>query len=69
MNLYNFFILFFVGFLFGLIARLLYAQMSGRLGTKNLRKDKKVRYISPKLEEPLEPDSNQQEPYRKRKAS
>ncbi len=68
MSLSSFFILFFIGFLIGFMSRLFYAKMTGKLGVKSIRTIKKVIYISPKFDEPLEPNTEPQETYQERKA-
>lgn len=68
MSLSSFFILFFIGFLIGFMSRLFYTRMTGKPGVENIRTVKKVIYISPKFDEPLEPDTKPQEIRREREA-
>ncbi|HZD60624.1 MAG TPA: hypothetical protein VE439_09270 [Anaerolineae bacterium] len=64
-------ILFAIGFLFGLLSRVLYSMMTGNLRqpVKHLKPVKKVKYISPKSNENIKRASKGQEAHSDRKAA
>jgi len=74
MELSTFLTLFLIGFVLGLLSRIIYGMMTGRLQIKqnkqSIKPIDKVRYISPKLNKYTKPKpaNKQQEPQEDKKA-
>ncbi len=70
MDVFDFTLLFIIGFIFGFFGRLIYARLTGRLGPEALHNENNVRYIDTAPSRKAEADSpaERQEPAEKRAA-
>jgi len=71
MDVFDFALLFIIGFIFGSFGRLIYARLTGRLGPELTRNESNVRYIdtAPSRKAQTDTPTEQQESPEKRAAN
>ncbi|MHB8840372.1 MAG: hypothetical protein ACYC56_01060 [Candidatus Aquicultor sp.] len=71
MDVFDFALLFIIGFIFGFFGRLIYARLTGRLGPEALRNENNVRYIdtAPSRKAETDTPAEQEQPSEKRAAN